>query len=67
MLSLPGSLQAGKGPDYPGDDGAEDTSGLYTETKHRDPEAAEAARLNDAARESDDEEYEGTLAIISSV
>jgi len=58
-----GSLQAGKGPDYPGDDGAEDSSGLYTETKHRDPAAEEAARLQDAARESDDEEYEGEVNV----
>jgi hypothetical protein len=56
-----GVLQPGKGPDYPGDDGAEDSSGIYIETEHKDPAELEASRLKDAARESDDEEYEGEM------
>jgi kinesin family protein 11 len=57
-----GVMQPGKGPDYPGDDGAEDVSGIYTETEQKEPGQLEASRLEDAARQSDDEEYEGESA-----
>jgi len=58
-----GTLQGGKGPDFPGEDGPEDTSGLYAETVHKHPSSDVASRLQDAARESDDEEYVGEVTV----
>eukprot|EP00039_Didymoeca_costata_P033143 m.40858 g.40858 ORF g.40858 m.40858 type:complete len:1102 (-) comp9716_c0_seq1:114-3419(-) len=51
-------LQPGKGPDYPGELGAEDPSGLYSETKDRVIPEQESNAVHNAARESEAEEYE---------
>lgn len=57
-----GDMPPGKGPDFPGDLGSEDPSGVLDETADQPVPATEAESLSKAGRESDAEEYEGELA-----
>ena len=57
-----GQVEPGKGPDFPGNLGAEDNAGVLEDTADRPVPEDEAESLDKAARESDAEEYEGEIA-----
>lgn len=53
-----GNVIPGKGPDFPGELGPEDSSGVYSETVTKPLAEDDASKIEDAARASDTEEYE---------
>ena len=53
-----GKVTPGKGPDFPGELGAEDLSGIILATQPKPAPAADAAVTTDAAHVSEPEDYE---------